>query len=565
VHVSRRAALATVALLVLLSACTGSRSPSPSPSGSGVSTPSKVNASGRPNILILLADDQPFRLYSRRLMPEVFSKVVDQGVNFSRGYVNVSQCCPSRSSILTGLYSHDTGVDSNSVRLDGQRPVRPVFVRTLHDHGYRTGLFGKYLNSEPCTPRPGWDRWVCGTRNTQIDPKLNVDGAVVARTGYTADVLADYTIDFIRRNDDPHHPFFAYYAPKVPHLPANDRRSRITLPPYRPPSLNADPDPGSKPAWTRLPPLTSTQAKQAANQYRDMARSVVSLDAAMGRILDALGSRARDTLVIYMSDNGFMYGEHRMTDKNAPYEESVRVPFAIRYPKLLPASDHFESDALVGNVDIAPTIMDLERIPWEADGTSLVPILARRAATVRDAFLIEWCKAGNKPNCRPELSIKSSKIPSYYGVETERFVYVRYQDGEDEMYDLANDPFELTNLTADPAFAAQKQELEARLAELTTPADPPGTTIAVGPVGTVRPGPQELQFFSQDRTTTFRCRVARPGGTGPWTACDSGILNVPAAKAGRYTVTVQAVDRQGHMDPTPAVRSFSVSAPTSAS
>jgi N-acetylglucosamine-6-sulfatase len=209
-----------------------------------------ANAQGRPNILVLLSDDQAFHLFDRQLMPNVFSQLVDQGVDFGRAYVNVSQCCPSRSSILTGLYSHNTGVDSNTVALDGRSPARPTMAVALHDAGYRTMLAGKYLNSEPCNPQPGWDQWVCGTKNTEVDPQLNVNGEDIQYRGYTADILADFAVDFLKADADPGHPFFIYYAPKDPHLPANDdREDSLEVPPYQPPSYDAIPDPASRPAW----------------------------------------------------------------------------------------------------------------------------------------------------------------------------------------------------------------------------------------------------------------------------------------------------------------------------
>src|SRR4051812_5692149 len=110
----------------------------------------------RPNILLIVSDDQSWATFDRALMPNVFRELVDQGVLFTRGYVDTSLCCPSRSQILTGLYGHHTGVDENAVPL-----LRPTVVQTLHDLGYRTMLAGKYLNSWPCNPRPEFDSWLC--------------------------------------------------------------------------------------------------------------------------------------------------------------------------------------------------------------------------------------------------------------------------------------------------------------------------------------------------------------------------------------------------------------------
>jgi N-acetylglucosamine-6-sulfatase len=560
VRVSKRIGAALIASGLLagaLQACTGSAEPNPTPDR--LTPPSKVSARGKPNIVVLLSDDQASHLFNRRLMPNVFSQLVDQGVNFNRFYVNTSQCCPSRASILTGLYAHNTGVDSNSVQLDGQDPLRPVFPLALQQHGYRTMLDGKYLNSERCDPQPGWDRWVCGTKNTEVDPTLNVDGRTTSLKGYTADLLADLAIRFIHNNRDPDHPFFLYYAPKDPHLPANDPRHRhMVVPAYRPPSFNVQPDPGSKPTWTRRPALTPQEVMQQTNRNGNMTRQIPSLDAAIGRILDAIKDRADNTLVMFLSDNGFLYGEHRMTDKNQPYEESVRVPFVLRFPRLLPPTDHFESGALVENVDLAPTIMQVAGIGWEADGRSVVPILTGRASSLRDGVLIEWCQAGETTNCRPEEATRSTNIPPYFGIVTDRYVYVEYRTGERELYDLNEDPYELINLAARPGRASLRKQLAAKLAALRAPPQTPGTTIVAGPIGRVPAATVLFEFFAQSRRSSLQCRLRGPGQDGTWHPCDGGSVTYQGLSPGAHSFTVKAIDQHGHEDPSPASRGFTV-------
>ena len=241
-----RVAAAALALTYLAASCTGTAKPpgrtspgTPIPTSPVSPTGSSPGSGNRPNVLILLSDDQAFRLFTGRLMPRTFADLVNRGVYFTRNYVNDSECCPSRASILTGLFAHDTGVDANTRPLDGTTPARPTFVQALHDAGYRTMLDGKYLNSESCAPQPGWDEWICGKdpQMSEVDPILTIAGHTGVVHGYTADILADHAIDFIRRNADPAHPFFVYYTPRDPHLPANDPRSAtVRIPPYRPPS-----------------------------------------------------------------------------------------------------------------------------------------------------------------------------------------------------------------------------------------------------------------------------------------------------------------------------------------
>jgi N-acetylglucosamine-6-sulfatase len=514
-------------------------------------------------VLILLSDDQASRLFNRELMPNVFSRVVDQGVNFTRAYVNVSQCCPSRSTILTGLYAHDTGVDSNTVPLDGQNPVRPIFPLALQEAGYRTGLFGKYLNSEPCRPQPGWDKWVCATGSTEVNPPINDNGRNSRATGHTVDILAKKAVNFIEKpgND---RPFFVYYAPKSPHLPADDKRDKRPVPPNSAPSFNANPDPESRPAWTRLPVLTPVKVKTIQSWNEKMTRQIPPLDTAIGTILDSAEAQGTDTLVIFMSDNGFMYGEHRLTSKNQPYEESVRVPLAIRYPPALTAADHFASGALVSNVDLAATVMDAAGSPWESDGASLLPLVSRTVDHVHDAVLLEWCQAGNRDPCQSEGRAEELNVfdlPHYWGIETDRYVYVEYATGESELYDLVNDPFEMTNLAADPSKKGLKQDLARQLDALRAPPDTPGTTIVTRPGG----GPTwasgvEFVYFSQARTTTFWCTLKGPGDQSTSRACDSGTVSYGSLGAGDYVFSVTAMDARGNEDPTPATRHFTVTA-----
>jgi hypothetical protein len=259
-----------------------------------------------------------------------------------------------------------------------------------------------------------------------------------------------------------------------------------------------------------------------------------------------------------------MYGEHRLTSKNQPYEESVRVPLTIRYPPALSAADSFASPALVSNVDLAATVMDAAGIPWESDGASLLPIVSRTKDHVHDAVLLEWCQAGNRDPCQSEdraEELNVVELPHYWGIETERYVYVEYATGESELYDLVNDPFEMTNLAADPSKKALWGDLARQLEALRAPPDTPGTTIVTKPGG--RPtgsSGAEFVFFSQARTTTFRCTLKGPGERSTSRACDSGIVSYGSLGAGDYLFSVTAVDARGHEDPTPATRHFTVTA-----
>ncbi len=423
--------------------------------------PSPARASNpRPNVLIVLSDDQSWSTFSRALMPQTFSNLVDQGTLYRRAYVNTPLCCPSRAQLLTGLQSHHNGVIYNSSQLR-----RPTIVPALHDAGYRTMLAGKYLNSWPCDPRPEFDRWVCAASGQStyslIDPTLNVDGTWATFDGYQPDVLALLTAQFIA-STPADQPFFALYTPTTPHLPADDPRySSLPVAPYRPPSYGVS-EPG-KPAYMQRGPFTTNQQLGIDGRYARMSRAVRSLDDSVGLLLSSLGSRASNTLVVYLSDNGYLFGEHARWDKLVPYEESVRVPMVVRYPPA--GTGPRVSDALVSNVDIAPTIAKLAGVPWTTDGSSLLPTLDGVGST-RRYLLIESC-FGSITWCPGTGTFESQRnVPGYYGIVAPRFVFIRYGTGERELYDLGQDPYERNNLAGLSEWSEAQHNLALKLISL---------------------------------------------------------------------------------------------------
>lgn len=513
---------------------------------------------GAPNVLLVVTDDQTTGNFTRDLMPTVFDELVDKGVNFDRAYVGTSLCCPSRAEILTGLYGHHNRVDGNDVPL-----LRPTIVEALRSNGYRTSLAGKYLNSWPCTPRPEFDQWVCGGEGlssyTLKDPKLNVNGTWTQFSGYTTDILANFTVDFIE-STPADQPFFAMYTPTSPHLPANDDRcSSVPVGQHRPPSYDEDTLLAGKPQYLRRAPLSPSEVKWIDRSYVKMTRAVACLDGSIDTILSSLGSRADDTLVFFISDNGYFYGEHRRWEKATPYEEAVRVPFVVRYPALLPESQDFSTTALSQNVDIAATIAEAVGMPWGVDGRSLLPILRGVASEVRDAALIEWCQGAHHPCTHPIIPFGLPLPPSFNGVVTETMKYVAYETGEVEMYDLASDPYELQNVAGDPGYGQEQAALAAQLAYLTAPSRPE-TTILSGPEGATGSRAATFRYLSQSPFATHRCRLTVDGLPGEWEQCDQGKVTLGALLDGDYLFEVAATDEFGDSDATPATRSFSIHA-----
>ncbi len=505
----------------------------------------------QPNVLLIVADDQAWSTFGRTLMPSVYTDLVDRGVLFDRAYDETSECCPSRSEILTGLHEFHTGVDDNFVPLR-----RPTIVEALHDRGYRTMLAGKYLNSAPCTPRAEFDRWACvgspPSSYSLTDPDVNIDGHWTSFPGrYQTDVLAGLVTSFVRSTPS-RRPFFAMYTPTTPHLPANDDRyAGLPVAPLRPPSYDEETRTDGKPQYVRRPPFEPGEIETVDRNHAVMARAVRSFDDSVGTILGGLGSRARDTLVVYISDNGYLYGEHRLEGKGPPYEESVRVPMIVRYPPITSADAPRTSNALVANIDIAPTIADLAGFHWGADGTSLVPLLAERERAVRGALLLSRCNGISGPCLRE---------PGFWGVETPGAMYIRYGTGEQELYDLHADPYELRNLAGDPAHRGLRNHLVAVLHRLGTP-PPVDTTIVSGPGLPTANHLVRFRYFSQSRLATYECRLTRNGTASPWFPCSGQAVTLGPLPPGSYVFSVAATDERGSRDSTPALRRFSIVGP----
>lgn len=429
-----------------------------------------------PSVVVIMTDDQ--RWDSLWAMPTVQAELIGKGVHFTNAFVSNSLCCPSRASTLTGAYSHTTGVWRNQPPYGGWESFddRSTVGTWLQAAGYRTGFFGKYLNRywNPAYATgyvpPGWDRWVAFPRSGYFEYDLNIDG-VIQHFGstpeeYSTTVLAREAASFIRSETGP---ILVWFTPYAPHNPATPEPRYATafsdLEPWRPPSYN-EADVSDKPAWLRaLKPLDATkQARKDAFRI-DQYRTLLSVDDAVGELLRALedSGRLQNTLIVFLSDNGMLYGEHRWGTKRVAFEEAIRIPFVVRYDALVPTPR--TDPSLVLNIDVAPTIAALAGVPAPgADGLSLLPLLADPATPWRTDFLLE------------HLQKQRDILPTYCGVRTDRYLYTVYIDGERELYDLTTDPYELTSLANDPAMAPVVADLHARLLELCDP-PPPGLIL----------------------------------------------------------------------------------------
>lgn len=424
----------------------------------------------RPNILFIITDDQRYDAFSASgfggmlsfLKTPHMDRLATEGVHFRNAFVTTSLCSPSRASMLTGQYAHTHGVNSTDLGRD-LKPGARIFPQLLQQAGYETGLIGKWhLGKDSELPKPGFDFWAAFRElGAYFDPVLNVNGTRTPTHGYITDILTDYAIDFIRRPRQ--HPFYLQLAHLAPHDPVSPPEDLKHLfddvdIPY-PASFYERQD--DKPSWylnfhdhdffhTKLHP------RATFHQYvKDYCRCLVAVDRNLGRLLKVLDDTglSRNTVIIYMGDNGHFLTEHQFFSKMIMYEESVRVPLLVRYPGV--GLRGRKRDEFVLNVDIAETALEIAgaAIPKNMEGRSFLPLVCgQKPADWRKSFLYEFDDGWG--------------LPPLEGVRTaDGWQYARYTDWE-QLYYIPEDPCQTRNLAADPKYGARKQELFRELQRL---------------------------------------------------------------------------------------------------
>ncbi|NBR84751.1 MAG: DUF4976 domain-containing protein [Verrucomicrobia bacterium] len=475
------------------------------------------SASAAPrNILFILADDHRFDTFSFMGHPYVETPHLDRlargGAHCRNAFVTTSLCSPSRASILTGLYAHAHGV------VDNYNPVRAdlvFFPQLLQRAGYETAFFGKWHMGETDAPQRGFDHWVAfkgqgnywadGHGTTRVVPQsssegYNVNGQRFPQRGYITDELTDFTLDWLKARKS-EKPFFAYLSHKAVHsdfVAADRHQHRYAGKTFSPPKTFADTPENylNKPMWVRNQRNSRHGVDFGYNlpdfdlqtHHRRYCETLLAVDDSVGRLTQWLAERKLldSTLVVYMGDNGFHFGEHGLIDKRTAYEASMRVPLLLHCPEMFKAGTVVTQ--MVANIDIAPTLLDAAgaSVPTNMHGRSFlkagqasrlssivpVPTSAAKAAQQksqksgkmpdllwRDALLYEYYWERNYPY-----------TPTMHAVRTDRWKYIRYHGvwDVDELYDLAADPDESRNLIHEPAHAATVKQLNARLFELLT-------------------------------------------------------------------------------------------------
>ncbi len=438
------------------------------------------------NVMFILCDDHRFDCLGAAGHPFLETPHLDamarDGAMLSHAYVTTSLCSPSRASILTGQYAHNHRV------VDNYHPVDPqlvFFPQHLQQAGYETAFIGKWhMGGHIDDPQRGFDHWVAfkgqgtywpdGHGTTREVPQttydgFNVNGKRVKQRGYITDELTDYALDWLRsRKGD--RPFFLYVSHKAVHadfVPADRHRGRYDRQPLpiRTPTV-AEMDAGKMPMWLRNQRNSRHGADFGYNlpdfspevYYRRYCESLLAVDESVGRLRKFLeDSDLKDnTLVIYMGDNGFQFGDHGLIDKRTAYEASAKVPLLMVAPGKIPAGKKFEG--LVGNIDIAATVLEAAsaRSLPESDGESFWSALCRGDASLlsRKHLLYEYYWERNYPH-----------TPTLHAIIGGRWKYIRVHGlwDRDEFYDLQNDPGEMKNLIDSPQHAQRIDRMNKQL------------------------------------------------------------------------------------------------------
>jgi arylsulfatase A-like enzyme len=388
----------------------------------------------RPNILIIVTDDQRAS-GTMTVMPKTRRLFGRGGTRFTNAYATTPLCCPSRASIFTGQYVHNHGVTNNES--GDQIPQRRTFQRYLDRAGYRTAISGKYLNGFGGGKPPHFDRFAV-LRGGFRDARFNVEGTF-RTVGYSTRFIARKAVDYMRAFDrDDSAPWLLYVAPNAPHVPSvpEAKYSRASVPRWRRNPAVRERDRSDKPPYVLR---RSADLDHVREHRRDQLRTLMSVDDLVQRILrevSALDERRR-TLAVFTSDNGYLWGEHGLVRKRAPYIQSVKIPLFARWPGHVARG--VARGRPVTNVDIGATVFDAAGIrPSHAlDGTSLL------ASRSRGRILLEYFRDRDMRD-----------IPPWASTLTSRFQYTEFYDRNrnvtfKEYYRLRRDPWQLRNVLRD--------------------------------------------------------------------------------------------------------------------
>jgi len=428
----------------------------------------------RPNFLFILVDDQPYDAvgFSKRypfLKTPNIDKLANEGVNIKNFFVTQSICSPSRASFLTGTYPHIHGVNQNNKFVDPNWDSFAPYSVHLQENGYETAHIGKIHMAHKRGKehiRPGFDYWFSFIgQGKYFNPQVNENGTEIQLEGYITDILTEKTIDWLINKRDNNKPFSLnlwHKAVHEKHLPAPRHKDlykdqKLPEPPY---NTHKETFKG-KPEWQRrktfgfkwnegdIVPEVLKEKKWPINKFKNMQllRSLIAIDESLGKVIETLKKIGEldNTVIIYSSDNGYFMGEHTFRDKRLAYENSIRVPMIIRYPKLINENSEINEQCL--NIDLAPTILDLAEInkPKYMQGESMVSLISgKKNRKWRKSILFEYFVDDAWPYAGPDQ----------LAIRTDRYKLVDnfLENDIDELYDLINDPGEMNNLIDDENY-----------------------------------------------------------------------------------------------------------------
>ena len=516
---STRLALSILLLVVippLLGGCAGSSTSASENSATGTATKRE-----RPNIIFVFTDDHAthaISAYGSQIneTPNI-DRLAEEGMLFRNAFVANSICAPSRAAILTGKFGHKNGIRDNGSQFDGSQMT---FPKLLQDAGYQTAIVGKWhLRSDPT----GFDYWeVLPGQGTYYNPDFRTPRGRVEHEGYVTSVITDLTLDWLKNKRNEDKPFMLMYQHKAPHrnwLPGPDHVDMYddeTIP--EPETLFDDYQgrtgaaqeqemmidehlregadlkiPGGE-AWNRVTnQMSEKQLDRLKEAYadenktydrlegreltrwkyqryiKDYLRTIASVDDNLGRVLDYLDQSglAENTVVIYSSDQGFFLGDHGWFDKRWMYEESLKMPFIVRWPGVIEPTT--ENNDLVQNIDFAETFLDMAgvKIPDAMQGRSLVPLMkGQTPSDWREAIYYQYFEYP-----------RWHRVAPHYGVRTQRYKLIHYpMVNEWELFDLVKDPDELKSVYGAPGYQGVQERLKEKLDQLRDRYDAPPTS-----------------------------------------------------------------------------------------
>jgi N-acetylglucosamine-6-sulfatase len=430
------------------------------------------------NIVFILTDDHRYDFIGFTgklpwLKTPNMDRLYQEGAYFKNAFVTTALCSPSRASILTGAYSHvHTIVDNASPEPTGNI----YFPQYLQKAGYQTGFFGKWHMGEEAAadnPRPGFNHWESFKgQGVYYNPTLNINGKQVNfhDSAYITDLLTEHALDWLKERDKSK-PFFLYLSHKAVHSPLSPAKRHVGLykaQKYPLPStyyqtISDDYKKLDWPEWVKqqryswhgvdYPYHTHQSIEELVQLY---CETLMGVDESIGAVMGYLKSEGLDknTLVIYMGDNGFSFGEHGLIDKRHFYEESAKVPFLAYCPELFTGGQTVTK--MVQNVDVAPTILAAAGLqaPVFMPGRSFLPVLKGDSTQWRDKIFYEYYWEYDFP-----------MTPTVFGVRSNKFKYIRYYGIWDtnELYDLEADPAETINLINRQEYAATAKTMADEL------------------------------------------------------------------------------------------------------